>query len=77
MKKYMAEYCIENMSSISRFIYVIKFLMNLKYRSSHRWYSLNKIILKAPQYSQENVCVGVFFNKVAGVQACNFTKKRL
>ena len=29
------------------------------------------------QYSQENTFVGVFFNKIAGFQACNFIKKRL
>ena len=29
------------------------------------------------QISQESNCVGVFFNKVAGLQKCNFIKKRL
>ena len=29
------------------------------------------------QISQESTCVGVFFNKVAGPQNCNFVKKRL
>ena len=29
------------------------------------------------QYPQENSCVGVFFDKVAGLQDCNFIKKRL
>ena len=29
------------------------------------------------QISQESTCVGVFFNKVAGPQNCNFIKKRL
>ena len=28
------------------------------------------------QISQESTCVGVFFNKVAGPQNCNFAKKR-
>ena len=34
-------------------------------------------MLKSSQYSQENICVGVFFNKFIGLQACNFTKKRI
>ena len=29
------------------------------------------------QYSHENTCVGVFFNKDADLQACNFIQKRL
>ena len=68
---------IETQSIILK-IYVIKFRMNLKYRSSHRWCSLNKIFIKTLQYSQENICVmESLFNKVTGLQACNFTKKRL
>ena len=63
------------MSSISRFICVIKFPMNLKYRSSYRWCPLNKIFLKTSQYSQENICAGVFFNKITGLQACTLLKR--
>ena len=34
------------------------------------------VILRISQYSQENTCVGVLlYNKVAGIQACNFIKK--
>ena len=33
---------------------------------------LKKLFLKLSQYSQVNNCVGVFFNKVAGLQAFNF-----
>ena len=40
---------------MSRFIYVIKFPMISKYRSSHRWCSLNKIFWKTLQYSQEKL----------------------
>ena len=29
------------------------------------------------QYSQGNICVWVFFDKVGGLQACKFIKKRL
>ena len=41
-----------------------------------------KLFFKISQYSQENNCVGVWgskslFNKVAGLQACNFIEKRL
>ena len=32
------------------------------------------MFLKISQYSHENTCVGVFFNKVASLQACNFIK---
>ena len=50
--------------------------MNFKYRSSHRWSSLNKVFLKSSQYSRKNICFGVCFNKFVGLQACKFTKKR-
>ena len=36
-----------------------------------------KLLLKILQYSQDKTCVGVFFNKVAGLWACNFIEKRL
>ena len=35
------------------------------------------VFLKTLQYSQENTCVVVSFNKVAGLKACSFIKKRL
>ena len=38
---------------------------------------MRKAVLKISQYLQENICVGVPFNKVAGLQGCNFIKKRL
>ena len=34
-----------------------------------------KVFLKILQTSQENTCVGVFFNKVAGLQAADFFRK--
>ena len=45
--------------------------------SSDRRFSINKAVLKNSQYSQEKTYVRVFFNKVTGLQACNFIKKRL
>ena len=36
-----------------------------------------KLSLKNSQYAQENTSVEVFFNKVAGLQPCKFTEKRL
>ena len=36
-----------------------------------------KLFSKMPQYSQEIICVGVFFQKVANFQAYNFIKKRI
>ena len=38
---------------------------------------MKKVSLKISQYSQENTCFGIFFNKVAGPQACNFIKKKI
>ena len=79
----MKKYVIEAQSIILKIyvtnfpIYIIEFPVNFKYRSSHRWCSLNKIFLKSSQYSQENICVGVSFNKFTDLQACNFAKKRL
>ena len=35
------------------------------------------VFLKTLQYSLESTCVGVSFNKVAGLNACNFLKNRL
>ena len=37
-------------------------------RSSHRRCSVKKLFLKICETLQENTCVGVFFNKVAGLQ---------
>ena len=35
------------------------------------------MFLKILQYSLENTCFEIFFNKVAGLQDCSFIKKRL
>ena len=40
-------------------------------------FCLKKMFLKISQFSQENTCIGVSFYKVAGLQTCNFIKKRL
>ena len=34
-----------------------------------------KVVLKTLQYSQENTCVGVSFNKVTGLKTSNFIKR--
>ena len=39
--------------------------------------SLKKVFSKITQYLQENVCVGSFFNRVIGLQAWNYIKRRL
>ena len=39
--------------------------------------SSEKMFFKNEQISQGNTCVGVFFNNVAGLKACNFIKKWL
>ena len=52
----------------------IKSLYCKSFRSSHGRCLWKKVFL---EISQENTCVGVFFNKVVGVKACNFIKKAL
>ena len=44
-------------------------------KSSHHKCSFKKVFLKILQISQEKNCLGVSFNKVAGLKICNFTKK--
>ena len=47
------------------------------YRSSHQWCSKKKRVLEISQNAQEKTFTRAikFLNKVAGLQACNFTKK--
>ena len=47
------------------------------FRSSHRKCSMKKLFFKISQYSQEKPLLESIFKKVAGLQTCNFTKKRL
>ena len=48
------------------------------FRSSHQRCSIKKAILKHfVIFTGKRLCRGLFFNKVAGHQACNFIKKRL
>ena len=42
-----------------------------------RRFFIKKPFLKISKYSPENTCVRVSFNKVAGLQPCNFIKERL
>ena len=44
-------------------------------RNSRREVFCKKVFLKISQYSQENTCVGVSVNKVAGRKTCNFIKR--
>ena len=37
--------------------------------------SVKKVLLEISQNSQENTCARAFFNKDAGLKACNFIKK--
>ena len=46
-------------------------------KNSHRKCSVKKAFVKTSQYPQGNTGVGVFFNKVADLQTCNFIKKTL
>ena len=48
------------------------------FRSSHQRCSRKKVILKYfVIFTGKHLCRGLFFNVVAGHQACNFIKKRL
>ena len=44
-----------------------------KFRRSHQKCSIKKLLLKIPQFSQENACVGVSFHLCWSL--CNFIKK--
>ena len=46
-----------------------------KFRRSHKRCSIKKLLLKIPQYSQENTCVGVCFH--LHWSTCDLNKKRL
>ena len=47
-------------------------------RSSHRRCFVKKGVLKnISKFTRKQLCWSLFFNKVAGLQACNFAKKRL
>ena len=48
------------------------------FRSSHWRCSIKKAVLKHfVIFTGKHLCWGLFFNKVAGHQSCNFIKKRL
>ena len=49
----------------------------MSFRSSRPEMFCEKGCLKNSQNSQGNTCARLFFNKVAGLKACNFIKKRL
>ena len=49
----------------------------MSFRSSRPEMFCEKGVLKNSQNSQGNTCARLFFNKVAGLKACNFIKKRL
>ena len=44
-------------------------------RSNHQRCSIKKAILKNSKYSQENNCVGISFNKVAGLRSLQLYQK--
>ena len=52
-------------------------LIKIRNRSSHQRCSAKKVLLKISQVSQESSVLEFLFNKVAGLQACNFIKKKL
>ena len=44
-------------------------------KSLNRFHKHGNVFLKISKNSQENTCTRVSFNKVAGAEACNFTKR--
>ena len=51
--------------------------MALTHRSSHRRCFIKRLFLRILQCSHESTCLGVSFNKAAGLKTSNFIKKRL
>ena len=77
MKKYITETqrIILKVYVINLLIYLIKFPVNFKYRSIHRWCSLNSY--KVRNIHRKTSVLESLFNKFIGLQVCNFAKKRL
>ena len=50
---------------------------NYPIRSNHQRCSVKKVLLKIWQISEETPVLESLFNRVAGLKACNFIKKRL
>ena len=46
-------------------------------RSSHQRCSIKAVLKNFAIFTRKHLCWNLFFNKVAGLQACNFIKKRL
>ena len=76
MKKYITEIqsIILKLHVINFPIYIIKFSVTFKYRSSHRWCSLNSWNVR--NIHRKISVLESLFNKFIGLQALNFTKKR-
>ena len=53
------------------------FLKNPVSEAVARWCSVKKVFLEISQNLQENTCVRVFFNKVAGLRPATLLKKSL
>ena len=57
---------------------VMKELYKILFRSSYQRCSMKKRVLRNfAKFTGKRLCQSLFFNKVAGLQACNFIKKRL
>ena len=79
----MKKYILETQNIILKIyvtnfpIYIIKFLVNFKYKSSHRWCSLNNFFQKVRNIHRKTSVLESLLNKFICLQACNFTRKRL
>ena len=57
-------------------IVLISFLAIIDSEAANGGFVWGKVFLKISQISEDNTCVKSLFNQVAGLQACNFIKKR-
>ena len=76
-KKYLLLNCVVYRPNIG-FPYTINGLIFSEAHRSSCWQMFFKIgVLKIFENFRRNICVGVFLNKVTGLQACKFIKKKL
>ena len=76
----MSSNLYKSFSFINSSVQILQILRNssANFRSSHRTCSTKKAIFKHfVIFTGKHLCWGLFFNKVAGFQACNFVKRRL
>ena len=79
----MKKYILETQNIILKIyvtnfpIYIIKFMVNFKYKSSYRWCSLNNFFKKVRNIHSKTSVLESLLNKFICLQACNFARERL